>query len=66
MEQRLRYKQIKNNHQRMHGQVQTIITLENQICIKVLMICMKVFVDLTTSQNLIFLFNKVKLIKYNF
>ena len=50
----------------MHGQVQTIITLENQIRIKVLMICMKVFVDLTTSQNLIFLFNKVKLIKYNF
>ena len=42
----------------MHGQ------FENQICIKVLMICIKV--DLTTSQTLIFLFNKVKLIKYNF
>lgn len=66
MEQILIYKQIKNKHQRTHGQVQTIITFENQICIKVLMTCIKVYVDLNTSQNLFFIFKKVKLIKYNF
>lgn len=50
MEQILRYKQIKNKHQRTHGQVQTIITFENQICIKVLMTCIKVYVDLKIAK----------------